>query len=76
VYATTKDLLKKKFENVSEGGLEHPFEWYITETVIYHRSKLTRQGPSGAGIPRASSGGAAGPHDQSECLTWGNDDCG
>jgi hypothetical protein len=23
---------------VSEGGLEHPFEWYITETVIYHQS--------------------------------------
>ena len=26
---------------VSEGGLEHPFEWYITETVIYHHYKLT-----------------------------------
>jgi hypothetical protein len=40
---------------VSEGGLEHPFEWYITETVIYHQSKLTRQGPSG----RAFRGRAA-----------------
>jgi hypothetical protein len=36
-------------------GLEHPFEWYITETVIYHQSKLTREGPSG----RAFRGRAA-----------------
>ena len=25
------------------GGLEHPFEWYITVTVIYHQYKLTRR---------------------------------
>jgi len=31
--------------NVSEGGLEHPFEWYITETVIHHHYKLTRPRP-------------------------------
>ena len=37
------------------GGLEHPFEWYITETVIYHQSKLKGQGPSG----RAFRGRAA-----------------
>jgi hypothetical protein len=48
---------------VSEGGLEHPLEWYITETVIYHQPKVTRQGPPG-------------PHDQSEHLTCGNDDRG
>jgi hypothetical protein len=28
---------------VSE-GLEHPFEWYITEMVIYHHYKLTHRG--------------------------------
>ena len=32
---------------MSEGGLEHPFEWHITETVIHHQPKLTRQGPAG-----------------------------
>jgi hypothetical protein len=32
---------------VSEGGLEPRSGWYITETVIYHQSKLTRQRPPG-----------------------------
>ena len=32
---------------VSEGGLEPSRRWYITETVIHHRSKLTRQGRPG-----------------------------
>ena len=31
---------------VSEGGLEPPRRWYITESVIYHQSKLTQQGRS------------------------------
>jgi hypothetical protein len=26
---------------VSEGGLDPRAGWYITETVIYHQSKLT-----------------------------------
>ena len=28
--------------NVSEGGLEHPFRWYIPESGIHHQPKLTR----------------------------------
>ena len=28
---------------VSEGGLEPPSWWYITETVIHHRSKVARR---------------------------------
>jgi len=34
------------------GGLEHPLEWYITETVIHHQPKLTRQGPPGPAFRR------------------------
>jgi hypothetical protein len=48
---------------VSEGGLEPPFEWYITETVIHHHYKLTQQGPVRIGIPQTGSGAAAGPHE-------------
>jgi len=44
---------------VSEGGLEHPFEWYITETVIYHHYKLTQPRPCRAGISPAGGGGSA-----------------
>ena len=43
-----KASLQKKFENVSEGGLDLPRTWYITETVIYHQPKVTRQGPPGS----------------------------
>ena len=43
----------------AEGGLEHPLKWYITETVIYHQPKPTRQGPPGVRIPQANSSGAA-----------------
>ena len=39
-----KALLRNKFENVSEGGLEPPRRWYIPESGIYHQSKLTQQG--------------------------------
>jgi hypothetical protein len=39
------------FENVSEGGLGPVPGWYITETVIYHLSKVARRGWP-AGIPR------------------------
>ena len=42
VTAITKFAAEPNY--VSE-GLEHPFEWYITETVIYHQPKVTRQGP-------------------------------
>jgi hypothetical protein len=37
---------------VSEGGLGPVPEWYITETVIYHQPKLTRQGPPGPAFRR------------------------
>ena len=37
---------------VSEGGLEPRSGWYITETVIYHQSKLTRQRPPGSASRR------------------------
>ena len=30
------------------GGLDPRSGWYITETVIYHQSKLTRHGPPGS----------------------------
>ena len=60
---------------VSE-GLEHPFEWYITETVIYHQPKVTRQGPPGPASRRRIAAAPPGPHDQSEHLTCGNDDRG
>jgi hypothetical protein len=43
---------------VSEGGLEHPFEWYITETVIYHQPKLTRRKPAGPAFGGQGGGGA------------------
>jgi hypothetical protein len=43
---------------VSEGGLEHPFEWYITETVIYHQSKLTRRKSAGPAFGGQGGGGA------------------
>jgi hypothetical protein len=36
----------------SEGGLDPRSRWYITETVIHHRSKLTRQGPAGPAFRR------------------------
>jgi hypothetical protein len=49
--------------NVSEGGLEPPFGWYTTESVVYHQSKLTQQGPVRIGIPQTGSGAAAGPHE-------------
>lgn len=29
---------------VSDGGLEHAFRWCITESVVHHQSKLTRNG--------------------------------
>ena len=61
---------------VSERGLEHPFGWYITETVIYHQPKLTRQGPPGSAFRRRIAAAPPGRHDQSERLTCGNDDRG
>ena len=61
---------------VSEGGLEHPFGWYITETVIHHQPKLTRQGPPGSAFRRRIAAAPPGQHDQSERLTCGNDDRG
>ena len=57
-------------------GLERPLEWYITETVIYHQPKLTRQGPPGSASRRRIAAAPPGPHDQSEHLTCGNDDRG
>ncbi len=45
---------------VSEGGLGHRSWCCITESVIHHHSKLTRQGPSG----RAFLGRAAAPPDR------------
>jgi len=46
-------------KSVSEGGLEHPFEWYVTETVIHHHYKLTQPRPCRAGISPARGGGSA-----------------
>jgi hypothetical protein len=37
----------RDMDQVSEGGLGLRSWCYITETVIYHQSKLTRQGPPG-----------------------------
>jgi hypothetical protein len=44
-----------------EGGLDHPLEWYITETAIYHQSKLTQQEPS---RPASRRRAAAAPPDR------------
>jgi hypothetical protein len=43
---------------VSEGGLGPRSWWYITETVIYHQSKITRNGAPGPAFPPENSGGA------------------
>ena len=43
---------------VSEGGLEHPFGWYITETVIYHHYKLTHRGQPDQQLADQDSAGA------------------
>ena len=48
VRCTLNPSLKNLFEKVSEGGLGPHSWWYITESVIHHRSKLTRQGPPGS----------------------------
>jgi hypothetical protein len=45
---------------VSEGGLDHPFEWYITETVIYHQPKLTQQEPPGPASRRRAAAAPPG----------------
>jgi hypothetical protein len=47
----------------AEGGLEPPYGWYTTESVVYHPSKLTQQGPVRIGIPQTGGGAAAGPHE-------------
>src|SRR5580698_9827137 len=39
--------------SVSEGGLEPPYRWYITESVIHHKSKLTRRRSARRRIPQA-----------------------
>jgi hypothetical protein len=39
---------------------DHPFEWYITETVIYHQSKLTQQEPSGPASRRRAAAAPPG----------------
>ena len=43
---------------VSEGVLDPRSGWYITETVIYHQSKITRNGAPGPAFPPENSGGA------------------
>ena len=43
---------------VSEGGLGHRSWCCITETVIYHQSKLARNGAPGPAFPPENSGGA------------------
>jgi hypothetical protein len=59
---------------VSEGGLEPPYRWYITGSVIYHQPKLTQDEAPGPGNPAESTGEAAGLHSRSEPLTCGNGD--
>ena len=61
--------------HVSEGGLEHPFEWYITETVIHHQPKLTQPRACRAGMSSARGGGSASQL-RSERLTCENDEGG
>ncbi len=40
---TCENRVFSQVKGVSEGGLEPPFEWYITETVIHHQYKLTHR---------------------------------
>jgi hypothetical protein len=61
--------------HVSEGGLGHRSWCCITESVIHHRSKLTRQGPA-ARIPQAKRGGSTGPPGRSRHVSGGNDEGG
>lgn len=42
----------------AEGGLEPPRRWYITGTVIYHQSKLTRRKPARPAFGGQGGGGA------------------
>ena len=43
---------------VSEGGLEPPRRCCITDSVMYHHSKLTRKGPAGAAFRRRKEAAA------------------
>jgi hypothetical protein len=61
------------WENVvSEGGLGRRSWCCLTDSVIHHRSKLTRQGPPGSAFRRRAAAPPR-PRDQSEDLTCGND---
>ena len=45
-----KASLQKKFEKVSEGGLEPPRRCCITDSVMYHHPKLARRRSPGPAI--------------------------
>jgi hypothetical protein len=46
---------------VSEGGLEHAFGWYTTESVVHHHSTLTRHAALRAAFPLEISDSATRP---------------